>query len=82
MIELATSTPEECERWESSIDEEYQAPGDMETWALDDHPKSRPLSTHMLQTVKRKFDGLVDRFKSRTDAGSKFQTFGQYYQRT
>lgn len=82
LTEIKRSTPEERNRWRASIDEEFQAFEEMDTWEPDDHPESQPLPTHMVQKIKRNSDGFVDRFRSRPVADGNYQVYGENYLET
>lgn len=82
LAEIKNATSEERTKWEASIAEEFNAFDEMDTWELDDHPKSQPLPTHIVFKVKRKSNGSVERFRSRTVAGGNHQIFGENYLET
>lgn len=82
LSEIKSATPEERLQWDASIAEEFKAFEELETWELDDHPKSQPLPTHMVFKVKRKSNGNVERLRSRTVAGGNHQVFGENYLET
>lgn len=79
MGEITSATPEEKSMWHSAIEDEFMSLDDKETWVEDDNPKMQPLPTHVVNKIKRKATGIIDRFRSRIVAGGNYQTFGENF---
>lgn len=80
--EAMSATLEEKEMWESAINEEFESLDSKRTWDLDNRQSTQPLPTHVILKVKRKSNGMVDRFKARVVAGGNYQTYGENYKET
>lgn len=80
--EAMSATPEEKELCLCAIYEKLLTFNLQHTWTRDEHPKTAPLSTHIVLNIKRSSDGSVERFKARIVSGWNFQVFGDNYLET
>lgn len=77
--EAMKATSEERDLWPSAIQEEIDSLNEKNTWIVDEYPKSKKLSTHIVLKIKRDTNGHPEIFKARVVARGNFQTYDQDY---